>query len=179
MRYFICGGVDQDIKKEYRKGIKELAKSLVKRGDSIILVGAKTGAIGDMYNTFISLGGNVDLMVPECYASDADNMTARSTINVTNLYMLQQVGLKNSDATIILPGGNGTLAELYMLTDNVKAGFDKDPIILFNINGFYNKVKEMNEYLLTTGAMKPFQADNFTFAETYKDVLKILDNIRA
>lgn len=176
MRIFVCGGVDTDLKKKYLKGIKELALELIKRGHSIILVGAKTGAIGEMYNTYINNNGVVDLMVPECYASDATDMTARNTINVTNLYMLQQVGLKNSDATIILPGGNGTLAELYMLTDNIKAGFDRDPILLYNINGYYQKINEMNDFLISAGAMKPFQKDFFTFCNDYKTVLNILDN---
>lgn len=177
MRIFICGGVDQDIKPMYRKGIEKLAEGLIKRGHSIILVGAKTGCIGDMYNTYQKLGGVVDLLVPDCYASDADNLSARSIISVTGLHMLQQVATKNSEATIILPGGNGTMAELYMITDNVKASFDTDPILLFNINGFYDFVKSTNAFLLEAGAMKPFQNANFTFCDTYKDILKIIDNL--
>lgn len=176
MQIFVCGGVDADMKKEYLKGIKELAKNLVKKGHSIILVGAKTGPIGEIYNTFISLGGTVDLIVPECYASDADNMVGRSIINVPNLYVLQQIGLKNSDATIVLPGGNGTIAEMYMCADNNKAGFDKDPIYVFNINGYYNLVKQMHNFMVETGAMKPFQKKYLTFCDTYQDILKHIDN---
>ena len=172
MRFFVCGGVDTDMKKEYTQGIKELAKELVKQNHSIILVGAKTGAIGEIYNTYTKLGGVVDLMVPECYASDAYNMTGRSIINVPNLYVMQQIGLKNSDATIILPGGNGTLAEMYMCADNNKAGFDTDPIYVFNINGYYNLVKEMHDFMIDAGTMKPFQHKYLTFCDTYKEILK-------
>lgn len=174
MRIFVCGGVDADMKKEYLVGIKELAKNLVKDGHSMICVGAKTGAIGEMYNTFMKLGGAVDLIVPECYASDAENMTGRSTINVPNLYVLQQIGLKNSDATIILPGGNGTLAEMYMCSDNHKAGFDQDPILVFNVNGYYNLVKQMHDFMIEAGTMQPFQKKYLTFCDSYKDVLKNL-----
>ena len=171
MKFFICGGVDKDTKKEYLKGIKELAKELVKQGHSIILVGAKTGAIGEMYNTFIKLGGTVDLIVPECYASDADNMTGNSIITVPNLYILQQIGLKNSNATIVLPGGNGTVAEMYMCADNNKAGFDKDPIFVYNVNGYYNLVKQMHDFMVQAGTMKEFQKKYLTFCDTYKDIL--------
>lgn len=178
MRIFICGGVDPDIKPKYREGIKDLAKELISRGHSIILVGSKTGCIGDMYNTYTENGGDVDLIVPDCYASDAENLTARSIINVTGLHMLQQVATKNSDATIILPGGNGTMAELYMITDNVKADFDRDMIIIYNINGFYDMIKSNNDFLLSAGAMKPFQKDYFTFCDTYDEVLKLLDSLK-
>lgn len=177
MRIFICGGVDADIKPKYRKGIKELAKALIERGHSIILVGSKTGCIGDMYNTYIQNGGDVDLIVPDCYADEAEQLTGRSVINVTGLHMLQQVATKNSDATIILPGGNGTMAELYMITDNVKAGFDKDLIIIYNINGFYDMIKTNNDFLLKAGAMKQYQKNFFTYADTYQEVLSLIDSI--
>lgn len=174
MRIFICGGVDADMKKQYKQGIKELAEGLIAAGHSIILVGAKTGAIGEIYNTYTKLGGIVDLMVPECYAKDADNMTSRSIINVPNLYFMQQIGLKNSDATIILPGGNGTLAEMYMCADNNKAGFDTDPIYVFNINGYYSLAKQMHDFMIKAGTMRPFQHKYLTFCDTHQEILKHL-----
>ena len=174
MRIFVCGGVDTDMDKKYKEGIKELAKGLVAAGHSIILVGAKTGAIGEIYNTYTALGGIVDLIVPECYASDANDMTGRCVVNVPNLYVLQQIGLKNSDATIVLPGGNGTVAEMYMCSDNVKAGFDKDPIYVFNINGYYNLVKQMHDFMVKAKTMNPSQKKYLTFCDTHQEILKHL-----
>lgn len=171
MRIFVCGGVDANTKKQYLKGIKELATGLVEAGHEIILVGAKTGAIGEIYNTFMKLGGKVDIIVPECYASDADNMQSRGMIMVPNLYVLQQVGLKSSQATIILPGGNGTMAEMYMCADNNKAGFDKDPIYVFNVGGYYDLCKQMHDFMIEAGTMKPFQHKYLTFCDTYQEIL--------
>ena len=174
MKIFICGGVDANVKKEYKQGIKQLANGLLKLGHEIILVGAKTGAIGEVYNTYLEKGGKINLMVPECYASDAENMTGNAIINVPNLYILQQVGFKNSDATIVLPGGNGTLAEMYMCADNNKAGFDIDPIYVFNINGYYNLCKQMHKFMVEAGTMKPSQANYLKFCDSYTEILNCL-----
>lgn len=178
MRIFICGGVDKDTNSKYLQNIDKLAEELVKNNHSIILVGAKTGAIGKMYNTVSNLGGHIDIIVPECYASDATNMTADNIIKVENLYMLQQTGLKQSDATIILPGGNGTVAEMYMCSDNVKAGFDTDPIYVFNINGYYDMVKKMHNFMVDAGTMKPSQHKYLTFCDSYKEIVNHLNNLK-
>lgn len=175
MRIFICGSANKDLKKQYKEGINELAQGLLKRKHSIMHVGSKVGAIGEIYKAYSKNNGIIDIVVPDCYKDEAEKMDCRSVINVPNLFMLQQIALKNTDATIVLPGGNGTLAELYMLTDNIKAGFDTDPIILFNINGFYDFVIKNNEFLMTTGALKQFQKDNLIVCNTYTEVLAQLD----
>lgn len=176
MKIFICGGVDKDTNDKYLENIDKLAQELVRHNHSIILVGAKTGAIGKMYNTVLSLGGHIDIIVPACYSSDANNMNADNIIQVENLYMLQQTGLKKSDATIILPGGNGTVAEMYMCSDNVKAGFDTDPIYVFNINGYYDMVKKMHDFMVDAGTMKPSQHKYLTFCDTYQEIINHIEN---
>lgn len=176
MKIFICGGVDKNADEKYLENIDKLAKELVKLGHSIILVGAKTGAIGKMYNTVLALGGHIDLIVPKCYANDAKNMTADNIIQVETLYMLQQTGLRASDATIILPGGNGTVAEMYMCADNVKAGFDTDPIYVFNINGYYELVKKMHYFMIEAGTMTPAQHKYLTFCDTYQEIINHIQN---
>ena len=128
-----------------------------------------------MYNTYIENNGHVDIIVPEPYAWEAEGMKARSVTRVDTLYMLQQIVLKNTQATIVLPGGNGTLAELYMITDSVTSKFDTDIVIIYNINGFYDKIKEMNNFLLESGALEDNQYDLFTFCNTTEEVIKALE----
>lgn len=176
MKIFICGGVDKNTKKKYLKDIDKLAQSLAKSGHSIILVGAQTGAIGKMYNSFISSDGKVDLIVPACYASDAENMKG-NIINVENLYELQKTGLKSSAATIILPGGNGTVAEMFMCSDNIKAGFDTDPIYVFNINGYYDLIKQMQNHMINAGTMTTTQQKYLTFCDTYQEIVDKINSL--
>lgn len=178
MQIFVCGGVDENIKPKYLEGISELAIELIKLGHSVVCVGAQTGAIGELYNTYLQNNGSINVLVPDCYVDDAKNIMPSSITSVKNLYELQQTALKNSDATIILPGGNGTLAEMYMSIDNIKAGFDTDPILIFNINGFYDIIKDINKHLMQSGVMRKFQNENFVFCSTPKEILKELKKIK-
>ena len=173
MNIFVCGGVSPKIKKEYLVGIDELAKFLVEHGHTITCVGAKTGAIGEIYSAYKKYKGQALLMVPDCYASDAFGME-NQMVAMPNLYSMQQFALKNSKATIILPGGNGTLAELYMTIDNVKSGFDTDPIIIFNINGFYDGFKLVEKGLIEAGVLDKSQDDKVFVCNSPAEIMKIL-----
>ena len=53
MKVFIAGSVNKKINPKYLEGIAEIGNYLVKKKHSIICVGAPTGSIGEMYNTYI------------------------------------------------------------------------------------------------------------------------------
>ena len=116
-----------------------------------------------IYNKMIEGDGFVDIIVPTPYAHEAEGMIANSITRVDTLFLLQQVALRNTNVTLVLPGGNGTLAELYMITDSIKSGFDTDVVIVYNINGFYDKIKEMNDFMLEAGTLRERQYKFFTW----------------
>ncbi len=178
MKIFICGTVDKNLKPIYYEGVDKIAKNIVENGDSIMSVGSTTGSIGEMYNNITNLGGRIDIIVPTPYKDEAEGMTANSVTAVDTLFMLQQIALRNTNATIVLPGGNGTLAELYMITDSIKSKFDTDMVIIYNANGFYDKLKEMNDFMMNAGALQQFQYDFFKWCDTPEEVIKKLNECR-
>lgn len=178
MKVYICGSVDKNLKKKYLKGIDKIAENIYSNGDSITSVGANTGSIGEMYNTIKNNNGIINLIVPTPYADEAEGMSANSILVVDTLFMLQQIALRNTDVTIILPGGNGTLAELYMITDSIKSKFDTDKVIIYNPAGFYDHLKAMNDFMLKAGSLQKYQYDFFNWCETPEEVIKILDECR-
>ena len=175
MKVFIAGSASPNINKKYLEGINEIANFLTNNQIGIICVGTQAGSVGEMYKHVTSKNGLVDLIVPKVYYNEADGMDAsNSTIVVDTLYELQQIAIAQTDATVVLPGGNGTLAELYMLTDNIKAKLHNDPIIIYNCNGFYDKIKEMNDFMLKAGTLEPFQYKFFNFCNTPEEVINLL-----
>ena len=178
MKIFICGSADPHIDKKYCEGIDVIAKNLLAHNDGIICVGTQSGTVGTMYKEMIEGDGFVDLITPAPYADEAKGMIANSFVAVDTLFMLQQVALRNTEATIVLPGGNGTLAELYMITDSIKSEFDSDKVIIYNVNGFYDKLKEMNDFMLEAGALTPIQYNYFTWCDTPEEIVEVLNNVR-
>ncbi len=178
MKIFVCGSVDPRIKPQYLEGIDKIAENILEHHDGVMCVGSKEGSIGAMYNKMIEGDGFVDIIVPAPYANEAEGMIANSITQVDTLFVLQQVALKNTKATIVLPGGNGTLAELYMITDSIKSKFDTDIVIIYNINGFYDNVKKMNDFMMEAGTLKENQYKFFTWCNTADEVISVLNNWR-
>lgn len=178
MKIFVCGTVDEHINPMFLEGIEKIAKDIVKHNDGIICVGSKTGSVGEMYRNVIDGDGFVDIIVPLPYADEAEGMLSNSVIKVDTLFMLQQIALRNTDVTIILPGGNGTLAELYMITDSIKSKFDTDKVIIYNINGYYKHLKYMNEFMIRAGTLRENQYNYFTWCNTPDEVIEELDKTR-
>ena len=178
MKVFVCGSVDPRIKEKYLEGIDKIAEYFLQNNDGVMCVGSQTGSIGAMYKKMIEGDGFVDIIVPAPYAHEAAGMIANSITQVDTLFILQQIALKNTRATLVLPGGNGTLAELYMITDSIKSKFDTDIVIIYNINGFYNYVKEMNEFMSEAGVINDMQKNFFTFCDTADEVIEALEKWR-
>ena len=178
MKFFICGTVDKNLKKKYYDGVDKIAKNLADNNDGIMCVGAATGSIGAMYNNMSKLKGRIDLIVPTPYKDEAEGMVANSVTAVDTLFLLQQVALRNTDATIVLPGGNGTLAELYMITDSIKSKFDTDNVIIYNVHGFYDNLKKMNDFMMEAGALQQYQYDFFNWCDTPEQVIDAIEKIR-
>ena len=178
MKVFVCGSVDPRIKPEYLEGIDKIAENILANHDGVMCVGSQTGSIGAMYSKMIEGDGFVDIIVPTPYAHEAKGMIANSITAVDTLFMLQQVALRNTNITIVLPGGNGTLAELYMITDSIKSKFDTDEVIVYNINGFYNHIKDMNDFMLEAGVLNETQYKFFTWCNTAEEVIAVLEKNR-
>ena len=178
MNVFIAGSASSKINKKYLEGIDKIAEFLTKNKIGVYCVGTSAGSIGEMYKHVIKNNGIINIIIPKAYYNEADGMKkTHSTRIVDTLYDLQQIMIENTNATIVLPGGNGTLAELYMLTDNIKAKLHNDPIIIYNCHGYYDKIKEMNDFLMEAGTLEQYQKDFFNFCETPEEVIEFVKKI--
>lgn len=176
MRIFVCGGVNKNMDKKYMQGIHDLGVAMLERGHSIICTGSTTGAIGEIFNVYDKNNGKVKILIPNCYYDEAEAIASKHpSIIVNNLYLMQQIAIINSDVIVVLPGGNGTLAELHMLTDNIKAGFHKNRVVIYNINGYYDTVLETLKFAMKCGTMETKQFNEFHFVNSAKEAIEEID----
>jgi uncharacterized protein (TIGR00730 family) len=83
---------------------------------------------------------------------------------------------ENSDAVIALPGGFGTLEELAEMIVQKQLGYNKKPIILLNTNGFYNKLNEFFEVIISENFAKEKSREMYYIADTPIDAIEYLKN---
>ena len=78
---------------------------------------------------------------------------------------------KQTDAICVLPGGLGTLDELFEMLVLRQIKINNKPIVVVNINGFYNSLHNMLKEMVTAGFIKPHQLRLMRFVDTVDEVL--------
>jgi len=81
-----------------------------------------------------------------------------------------------SDALITLPGGFGTLEEVLEVITLKQLGYHSLPIVLINIDGFYDDLKAQFEKSYEEKFAKKEYQKLFYFADNYQDTLEYIDN---
>ena len=81
-----------------------------------------------------------------------------------------------SDAVVALAGGFGTLEELTEMIVQKQLGYNNKPIVLLNTNGFYNKLNDFFESIITQNFARSSARELYYIAQTPEDVVEYLKN---
>jgi uncharacterized protein (TIGR00730 family) len=116
----------------------QLGKIMVDNQISLVYGGGNKGLMGAVANSIMDNGGKVIGIIPEILmAWEAGHKNITELIVVKDMHVRKKMMYELCDVAIILPGGNGTLDEMFeMLTWNTLNIHDKK-IVLLNSNGFY------------------------------------------
>ena len=156
MRICIFGASSNDIDHAYIDATHDLALKLAKRGHSLMFGGGMNGLMGAAARGFTEGGGHIigvapsffdlpGVLYPEC-----DEFVYTESMRDRKKYMED-----NSDAFIVVPGGIGTYEEFFEVFTLKSLGRHGKPIVLYNVNGFYDDLVR----LIEDGAEKGFIRD--------------------
>ena len=81
------------------------------------------------------------------------------------------------DAFIAFPGGTGTLEEIAEVMSKVSLKHLEAPCILYNLNGYYNSLKELLEHMIEKGLSIKERQEGIYFAENLEEIKQILMKI--
>ena len=139
----------------YIQHAKELGKILVQFKVTLIYGGGSTGIMGAIADTVMENNGNVTGVIPRVlvdWEHQHENIT--ELLVVDDMHSRKKKLYELCDAAVILPGGFGTLDELFeMLTWNQLSIHDK-PLFIINSAGFYNAL---------IGHMRNFEKEGFLY----------------
>lgn len=136
----------------YAEAAKRLGNLLAENKIRLIYGGGNRGLMGAVANAVLEKGGTVTGIIPEIlnqWEQQHDEIT--ELIVVENMHVRKRLLYEKADAAIILPGGFGTMDELFeILTWNQLSIHDK-PIYILNTAGFYNGLLQHMQHMLKEG----------------------------
>ena len=162
----------------FRQHAEALGNLLAQQHITLIYGGGKNGLMGAVADAALAAGGTVRGVIPQVLTQWEHQHTAITELEVVeDMHVRKRRLYELCDAAVILPGGFGTLDELFeILTWNVLSIHDK-PVVLLNSDGFYNHLLAHLQQVEASEFFYNKLTDMLTVADTPEAVINSLKNI--
>lgn len=176
MNVCLYGASSNEIDQKYITATEALGEALALAGHSMVYGAGGCGLMGAAARGMTRRGGRIVGVVPEFLNVDGilydqcDEMVYTETMR-----QRKQIMEERSDAFIVTPGGIGTYEEFFEIYTLKQLGRHQKPIILYNIDGFFNRLHDVLKGLVEEGFMRETCLSLLTFAATPAEVLAQLD----
>jgi uncharacterized protein (TIGR00730 family) len=156
------------------------AKALVEHDVELVYGGGRLGLMGLIADGVLELGGKVYGVIPQLLVKLEVAHTG-----LTKLHRVDTMGERKavmselSDGFLVLPGGIGTLDELFEAWSENALGFHKKPFCLLNVDGFWDGLIEFVEHAHQSGFLSAQRRKQLLVATTPDEALKLLDDAAA
>jgi len=139
----------------YASAAFSLAESLVSRNIRLVYGGASIGIMGMVADQVLKLGGQVIGVIPKALAHKEVAHHHLTELHVTqSIHERKMLMAELSDGFIALPGGIGTLEELFEIWTWAQLGFHRKPCGLLNVEGYYDSLITFLDHVLAEQFVK-------------------------
>ncbi len=150
----------------YIEAARHVGRTLAQRDIGIVYGGGKLGLMGAVADAALEAGGEVIGVIPELLVSAEVAHRGCTELHVVGTMHERKARFTDiADGFINLPGGTGTMDELWEALSWAQLGYHTDPVGLLNIAGYYDKLVEFWEHMGNVGFVRP-QHQNMLIVDT-------------
>ncbi|MBS0255957.1 MAG: TIGR00730 family Rossman fold protein [Proteobacteria bacterium] len=135
---------------------REVGQTLARRGIGLVYGGGRLGLMGAVANGALEAGGEVIGVIPDALVkAEVANPDCTELVVVADMHQRKAAFTRLSDGFVTLPGGVGTMDELWEAVSWSQLGYHAKPVGLLNAFGFYDKLIEFNHHMAAIGFVRP------------------------
>ena len=159
------------------KQAHDFGKLLAEQKRQLIYGGAKIGVMGELASGVLENGGKAIGVIPDFLTSKEVVHTDLSELIITKTMHDRKLKMHElSDGIVALPGGFGTLEELFEMLTWAQLGLHKKPIGILNTNGFYDDLLSFIEVMISKELLKPSYKQLLLVDKTAEGLLEKMNN---
>lgn len=158
------------------EAVRELGKWIGESGNSLVYGGSKNGLMGVIAESVLKAGGKVTGVEPKFFVDMGflyDDLT--ELIVTRDMSERKAKMIELGEAFIAFPGGTGTLEEISEIMSKVSLKQLDAPCIVYNLNGYYDSLKELLEHMIDKGLTSRERLEGICFAENLDGVISALE----
>jgi uncharacterized protein (TIGR00730 family) len=149
-----------------------LGKTFAENGVRLVYGGGSLGLMGAVAKSTLDHGGSVTGIIPEFLTARENALSSVQEMIVTpDMHERKRLMFERSDAFVALPGGIGTLEELVEQLTWQQLGRHSKPVLLANIDGFWEPLLALLAHMRATQFIRPTLTVDILKAERVEDIL--------
>lgn len=138
---------------------RQVGETLARRGIGVVYGGGRRGLMGAVADAAMAAGGEVIGIIPEALArAEIANDACTRLEVVPGMHARKQAFTDLSDGFLTLPGGVGTMDELWEAVSWSQLGYHAKPVGLLNAFGFFDHLLAFNRHMVEAGFVRPAHA---------------------
>jgi uncharacterized protein (TIGR00730 family) len=142
----------------YRAEAEAFGGLLARRQIELVYGGARVGLMGALADAVLAGGGRVTGVIPQALMErEVAHVGLTDLRVVSSMHERKALMASLSDGFVALPGGIGTLEELFEVWTWSQLGLHAKPCALLDINGFYSGLAAFMDHVVVEGFLKPQQ----------------------
>lgn len=132
-----------------------VGRTLAERGIELVYGGGRLGLMGAVADAALEAGGSVIGVIPEALQSAEVTHRGCTEIHVVpGMHERKRMFTDLSDGFLTIPGGVGTMDELWEAISWAQLGYHTKPVGVLNVAGFYDKLIEFNQHMIEVGFVR-------------------------
>lgn len=166
----------------FAEAARGFGKILAENGVRLVYGGGSIGLMGAVAGSAIEHGGAATGIIPEFLtAKERPRRLAQEQIVTRDMHERKRIMFDRADAFVALPGGVGTLEELVEQMTWAQLGRHKKPILIANINGFWDPLLALLAHMRILGLVpSPAKGFDLLVVDRIEDILpKLREAARA
>lgn len=172
MKFCIYCGSSDGHDPSILKMAKDFGRELAHRNIGLVYGGSSLGVMGTLANAVMDNGGEVTGVIPEnLFSKEVAHTGITELITVADMHERKFTMADLADSFVALPGGFGTMEELFEIITWNQIGIINKPVTLLNWNGFYTPLLDMIHHAAEAGFIRQKNIDILQTAETVDECI--------
>lgn len=161
----------------YKESAQELGDALAKNGMRLVYGAGDVGIMGVVATATQTANGETFGVIPvHLLDHEVGKRDLTSFIITENMHERKKVMFMNADAIVTLPGGAGSLDELFEVLTWRQLGLHEKPVYLLNVNGFWDPLLALLDHIIDEGFAEPSFRDSL---QVVNDVPTLMERLHA
>jgi hypothetical protein len=175
-RLCVYCGASGSVDRQYREAATELGTRLPAAGIGLVYGGGRVGLMGLLADAALACGGEVIGIIPS-RLRDAElaHPGVTELVVVESMHERKRVMAEKADAFAVLPGGIGTLDEMFEILSWKQLGLHGKPILLADIGGYWASLRALLDDIVTKGFARPEAREQLRVVPTVAALMATLE----